>query len=133
VVAFNWLVAQLAQGADAVCGTITVRGWSFLPSFDQYSFERNEVNTDDQRHIHAGNLGMSTGTYCRAGAFKQRSTHEDVHRVFALEASGAHFTWSAASQVITSAWLGSRAPEGFGKHISLLVQTLDTAATCQKT
>jgi len=44
MVAFDWLVAQLAQGADAVCGTITVQGWSFLPSFDQCSFERNEVN-----------------------------------------------------------------------------------------
>jgi len=76
---------------------------------------------------------MSTGAYCRAGGFKPRSTHEDVHLVFALEASGARITWSAAPQVTTSAWLGSRAPEGFGKHISLLVQTLDTAATCEKT
>jgi glycosyltransferase involved in cell wall biosynthesis len=78
-VAPDWLVAQLALGTDAVCGTVTVDAWS--QGFDaqaQIRYQQAYQARDDHRHIHGANLGISTQAYRRAGGFKPLACDEDV-------------------------------------------------------
>ncbi|MCF5653380.1 glycosyltransferase, partial [Pseudomonas syringae] len=69
-VAPDWLVAQLALGVDAVCGTVTVDAWSedFDPAA-QIRYHQGYEARDGHRHIHGANLGVSAGAYIRAGGF----------------------------------------------------------------
>lgn len=70
-VASDWLVAQLALGVDAVCGTVTVDAWS--EGFDesaQIRYNQAYRACDGHRHIHGANLGVSAGAYVRAGGFE---------------------------------------------------------------
>ncbi|WP_460150634.1 glycosyltransferase family 2 protein [Pseudomonas sp. S3_A03] len=59
-VAPDWLVAQLALEADAVCGTVTVQAWheDFDPAA-QIRYHQNYQARDGHRHIHGANLGVS--------------------------------------------------------------------------
>lgn len=131
IVAADWLVAQLAQNADAVCGIVSVDDWSFLPPFVKVSFEKDYVNADGHNHIHGANLGVSAAAYRRAGGFQALPAHEDVHLVRALEASSARIAWTVTPKVVTSARLDSRAPEGFGGRIKLLVERWRAIAECK--
>ncbi|MBA3732515.1 MAG: glycosyltransferase [Gammaproteobacteria bacterium] len=118
-VAPDWLAAQTALNADVVCGVVTVTAWRLLPRIVRTLFEANYVSADGHRHIHGANLGMRAEFYQKVGGFAPLCAHEDVHLVRALEAAGADIAWSAAPQVVTSARLDSRAPEGFGQQLRL--------------
>ncbi|QHF45125.1 glycosyl transferase [Pseudomonas sp. S35] len=121
-VAPDWLVAQLALNADAVCGTVTVDAWSegFDPAA-QIRYHQDYRAQDGHRHIHGANLGVSAGAYIRAGGFEPLACHEDVQLVRSLERCGASIAWSHAPQVITSARLESRAQGGFGDYLKSLM------------
>ena len=122
-VATDWLVAQLALGVDAVCGTVTVDAWS--DGFDQAAqirYHQSYQACDGHRHIHGANLGVSAGAYVRAGGFEPLPCHEDVQLVRQLERCGATIAWSHAPQVITSARLDCRAQGGFGDYLKGLMQ-----------
>lgn len=122
-VAPDWLVAQLALGADAVCGTVTVDAWS--EGFDeaaQIRYQQAYTASDGHRHIHGANLGVSAGAYVQAGGFEPLACHEDVQLVRDLERSGASIAWSHMPQVITSARLDCRARGGFGDYLVSLMQ-----------
>jgi Glycosyltransferases, probably involved in cell wall biogenesis len=121
-VAPDWLVAQLALGADAVCGTVTVDAWSegFDPAA-QIRYQQAYHARDGHRHIHGANLGISAGAYVRAGGFEPLACHEDVQLVRDLERCGASIAWSHAPQVITSARLEARAQGGFGDYLKSLM------------
>lgn len=121
-VAPDWLVAQLALGADAVCGTVTVDAWSegFEPAA-QIRYQQAYQARDGHRHIHGANLGISAGAYVRAGGFEPLPCHEDVQLVRDLERCGASIAWSHAPQVITSARLEARAQGGFGDYLKSLM------------
>ena len=122
-VASDWLVAQLALGVDAVCGTVTVDAWS--EGFDeaaQIRYNQAYRACDGHRHIHGANLGVSAGAYVRAGGFEPLACHEDVQLVRQLERCGATIAWSHAPQVITSARLDCRAQGGFGDYLKGLMQ-----------
>ncbi|TFY91297.1 glycosyltransferase family 2 protein [Pseudomonas nabeulensis] len=122
-VAPDWLVAQLALEADAVCGTVTVDAWSegFDPAA-QIRYHQAYQAHDGHRHIHGANLGISAGAYVRAGGFEPLACHEDVQLVRDLERSGALIAWSHSPQVVTSARLASRAQGGFGDYLRSLLQ-----------
>ncbi len=120
-VAPDWLVAQLALEADAVCGTVTVDAWSegFDPAA-QIRYHQAYQARDGHRHIHGANLGVSAGAYVRAGGFEPLACHEDVQLVRSLERCGASIAWSHTPQVITSARLQARAQGGFGDYLKSL-------------
>ncbi|AZF05726.1 glycosyltransferase family 2 protein [Pseudomonas sp. R5-89-07] len=122
-VAADWLVAQLALGCDAVCGTVTVDAWS--EGFDaaaQIRYHQAYEAHDGHRHIHGANLGVSASAYLQAGGFEPLTCHEDVQLVRNLERCGASIAWSHTPQVITSARLDCRAQGGFADYLKSLMQ-----------
>jgi glycosyltransferase involved in cell wall biosynthesis len=114
----GWLVAQLAQGADAVCGSIAVDDWSAHPHSVREYFRKTYVDADGHRHVHGANLGVSAEAYRRAGGFPPLTCSEDVALVDRLIEIGAHIAWSAAPRVITSARAVARARGGFGDTLA---------------
>lgn len=122
-VAHDWLVAQLALGTDAVCGTVTVDAWH--ESFDeaaQIRYHQHYQAREGHRHIHGANLGISAEAYRRAGGFEPLACHEDVQLVRQLERCGATIAWSHRPQVLTSARLDARARGGFGDYLRGMLQ-----------
>jgi glycosyltransferase involved in cell wall biosynthesis len=116
VVSPSWLVDQLAQEADAVCGSIGVDDWSAHGADAaalQAHFRRTYADVEGHRHIHGANLGVSAAAYRRAGGFRHLACSEDVALVHALEAGGARIAWSAKPRVVTSARREARAKGGF--------------------
>ena len=133
VVSPEWLVRQLEQDADAVCGSIGVGDWS--PHGVQADalhehFARTYQDADGHRHIHGANLGVSAAAYRRAGGFRALACSEDVALVEALQASGARIAWSSAPRVATSARTDARARGGFGDTLlAVLAAGLGAAGT----
>ncbi|MGV7206447.1 glycosyltransferase [Oxalobacteraceae bacterium A2-2] len=123
-VAPDWLAAQLALQADAVCGTVQVHDWSahreHAPLLARH-YARHYRDVDGHRHIHGANLGVSAEAYRMAGGFPPLRSHEDVALVEALERGGARIAWSAAPRVATSARRDARAREGFGDTMLRIV------------
>lgn len=117
----NWLVAQLALGADVVCGTVRIAQWDAIHLDAQVRYHAHYQQRDDHRHVHGANLGFSAEAYLRAGGFPPLAAHEDVHLVRAFERSGARISWSSSPAVHTSARLDARAPEGFAAFLRGLV------------
>ena len=125
LVAADWLSLQLAehaQGADAVCGTVHVGDWGRYGDKMQLHFASTYTDVDGHRHIHGANLGVSAGAYQRAGGFEPLATSEDVALVAALEKTGATIAWSSAPRVMTSARHDFRASGGFGATLQRIHQ-----------
>jgi glycosyltransferase involved in cell wall biosynthesis len=121
VVGPQWLSAQLAQGSDAVCGTVEVRDWSDWGPHSERMRQQHVAtynDADGHRHIHGANLGVATSAYTRAGGFQPLVSSEDVALVQALRQKGASIAWSAAPRVVTSARRAHRAPGGFGATLA---------------
>lgn len=124
IVSAGWLVAQLAQQADAVCGPIGVDDWTPHGEHGEFlrqHFARTYTDADGHRHIHGANLGVSAEAYLRAGGFPPLACSEDVALVQALQDSGARIAWSAAPRVSTSARIDARARGGFGDTLLAVV------------
>jgi len=113
----DWLVRQLAFGAEAVCGTVRVADWS--PRADQVRalYEAHYQSREGHRHIHGANLGVCARAYQRAGGFRPLPADEDVHLVRDLERSGARIVWTHKTCVTTSARRDCRARHGFGEFL----------------
>lgn len=124
IVSPEWLVKQLEQQADAVCGSIGIDDWSMHGDQAEnirLHFARTYHDVDGHRHIHGANLGVSTEAYLRAGGFLPLACSEDVALVEALQASGARIAWSAAPRVSTSARANARARGGFGDTLLAVI------------
>lgn len=119
-VAPDWLVAQLALRAEAVCGPVTVDDWSEHSAATREAFYRSYVDSDGHRHVHGANLGVSARAYLRAGGVPPIPCSEDVALVDMLIATGTDIAWSAAPRVITSARVTARARGGFGDTLAAL-------------
>ncbi|WP_414445221.1 glycosyltransferase [Burkholderia sp. 22PA0106] len=113
-VAPDWLAAQLALGADAVCGTVSIDDWRGHPASVREHWRRTYRDTEGHRHVHGANLGVSAQAYRRAGGFPPLACSEDVMLVDLLAATGASIAWSATPRVVTSARRDPRARGGFG-------------------
>ncbi|WP_042272713.1 glycosyltransferase [Paraburkholderia heleia] len=117
-VAPDWLVAQLALGADAVCGPVSVADWSNLAPSVRGTWARRYCDADGHRHVHGANLGVAAHAYRRAGGFPPLPCNEDVALVDLLIATGATLAWSAAPRVVTSGRLDARVRGGFGDTLA---------------
>lgn len=124
VVARDWFSSQLAQRADAVCGTIEVDDWGDYNERVRQHHLATYTDADGHRHVHGANLGVTALAYQRAGGFKPLVSSEDVALVEALRDSGASIVWSAAPRVLTSARRRFRAPGGFGEALARAEQQL---------
>jgi glycosyltransferase involved in cell wall biosynthesis len=118
VVAQDWLVAQLDQGTDAVCGTVQVRDWGDYGEHMRRHYAQTYNDADGHGHIHGANLGVAAIAYLKAGGFAPLACSEDVAFVQALRDSGATIAWSAAPRVMTSARRAYRARGGFGETLA---------------
>lgn len=120
-VAPEWLVAQLAlcaEGADAVCGCVSVDDWSMHSPALATHWSRHYRDADGHRHVHGANLGVSAHAYVRAGGFPALACGEDVALVDLLIATGANVAWSAAPRVSTSGRFDARVNGGFGTTLA---------------
>lgn len=126
-VAPDWLVEQIALGADAVCGTVAVEDWSehgeHALALEQH-FQRTYSDKEGHRHVHGANFGVSAAAYLAVGGFAALASSEDVALVAALEKSGARVAWSAAPRVVTSARRHGRAPLGFAAALCAAVDAM---------
>jgi glycosyltransferase involved in cell wall biosynthesis len=113
-VAGDWLAQQISCRTDAVCGVISIENWAGHSAAVRQDFTRTYRDRDGHRHIHGANLGVSAAAYVAVGGFRPFASNEDVALVEALIAANATVAWSAATRVVTSARLDSRAPRGFG-------------------
>lgn len=118
VVGPDWLVAQLMQRTDAVCGTIEVKDWGDYGDAIRLQHQQTYRDMDGHRHIHGANLGVSAAAYLKVGGFQPLKSSEDVALVSALHVHGASIAWSASPRVVTSARRRYRAPGGFGEALS---------------
>ena len=113
----DWLAAQLALRADAVCGTVEVDDWSPHGTHVRQRHEAAYVDAEGHAHIHGANLGVSAQAYVRAGGFPGLAAHEDVALIRALQLTGADIAWSARPRVRTSSRRDPRARGGFGDYL----------------
>lgn len=120
VVAHDWLAAQLALGAEVVCGTVDAHDFSAHGHEAQqvlHGFRSHYQDADGHRHVHGANLGMTTDAYLRAGGFPPLACSEDQALVDQLVRDGANIAWSARPRVITSARALSRVEGGFASAL----------------
>ena len=117
VVSRDWLSAQLALGADAVCGTIGVDDWSAHPPEVGARFVREYVDACGHHHIHGANLGVKREAYLAVGGFLPLPSAEDIALVKALADAGYDIAWSSMPRVTTSGRAAGRAPGGFADAI----------------
>lgn len=120
LVAPDWIAAQLAEGAQCVCGTVEVADWAGFDPRVRSSYDAAYRDTCGHRHIHGANLGVCAQAYRQVGGFAPLPAHEDVALVRALQAGGARIAWSSRPRVRTSARQDYRAPEGFGAYLAHL-------------
>ena len=113
----DWLVAQLALDAEAVCGVVEVADWSAHSERVRRRYDEAYHDRDGHSHIHGANLGVSTWAYKLAGGFLALPAHEDVALVNALRRTEARIAWSARPRVWTSARATPRARGGFGDYL----------------
>lgn len=113
----DWLVMQLALGADLVCGTVRVTDWENIPETVQHQYHAGYQYADGHRHIHGANLGCSRDLYLRSGGFAAAAAHEDVNFVNTCQRLGARIAWSDLPKVTTSARLTSRVQGGFADFL----------------
>ncbi|GLC92669.1 glycosyl transferase [Cupriavidus sp. TA19] len=124
-VAPDWLVAQLALRADAVCGLVMVDDWSLHPPHVPVLFYAHYRWQDEHRHVHGANLGVCSHAYRRTGGFPPQATHEDVALVLRLMAIDARIAWSCQPRVVTSGRPRGRLPGGFADHLAALAAAPD--------
>ncbi len=117
-VAPDWLAAQLALDAEAVCGPVSVDDWRDHPASVRALWQARYRDADGHRHIHGANLGVSARAYQRTGGFPPLTCSEDVALVDLLVATGATIAWSAAPRVITSGRSDAHVRGGFGDTLA---------------
>ncbi len=116
-VAEDWLVAQLSQDTDVVCGTVQIENWGGIPEEIQEIYYDSYHDGDGHRHIHGANLGFSALAYTRAGGFQPLEVNEDVALVARFQQTGASIAWTATPKVTTSARLEVRMAGGFADYL----------------
>lgn len=132
-VADDWLAAQLALRADAVCGCVTVDDWTPYHPEVRRRYDAHYRHADGHRHVHGANLGVSAAAYRRAGGFRPLRSSEDVRLVRDLERTGARIAWSAKPRVVTSSRREGRAKGGFADFLGGLEKRVgDDSEVCHR-
>lgn len=115
----DWLVRQVVlaeRGWDLVLGGVRPDVASGLlhampPSADE------DAAAPGTPRVYGANLGVRASAYRAVGGFPPLREHEDVRLVEALRASGARWTTSAATPVLTSARTVGRTPGGYAGYL----------------
>ena len=117
----DWLIRQLASGADMVLGIVRIANWRQFPGrVIQRYLRAYDAKTDPDgghRHIHGANMGFTAQSYWSVGGFADLSSEEDVDLVHRFEAAGHRVHRDAGLSVATSARQVGRAPNGFAAHL----------------
>jgi glycosyltransferase involved in cell wall biosynthesis len=108
----DWLGAQLACAADAVCGPVWISDWSTHPPGVRERFLQR-YGAVGARHVHGANLGLSAAAYRAAGGFLPLPKGEDAALISSLIDRGGEIAWNASPRVITSARWESEIEGGF--------------------
>lgn len=116
----DWLCAQLACGADAFCGVVSVQNWEDYGPRVQTAFHAGAVHRQGHPHVHGANLGVNAEWYDRSGGFLPLPAHEDVALINALVAVRARIARLPQPAVFTSARRNARASDGFGDYLRQL-------------
>jgi cellulose synthase/poly-beta-1,6-N-acetylglucosamine synthase-like glycosyltransferase len=116
----DWLVSHVSQHADAVCGTVSVDGWTDMPAGAVAAYATGYLDRDGHRHVHGANLSVSAAAYLDVGGFSAAPCDEDVALVAELERNGYRVAWSAAPRVWTSSRRISRVDGGFASTLHRL-------------
>ncbi len=124
----DWLSAQLAWRAEAVCGIVHVRDWAARDPRLRAAYDQHYQARDDHRHVHGANLGVSARAYRHAGGFMAGAGGEDVSLVRRLQARQVRIAWVARPCVVTSARHSHRCPNGFAATLDRLEARLWEAA-----
>lgn len=121
----DWLISQIDEGVDAVCGTVCVESWRHHTQACRIAYQAHYQPHDGHRHVHGANLGVSASAYQKAGGFPPVECGEDVGLVERLLALGVSVAWPAQPPVMTSARRDARVKGGFGDFlVSLECQAL---------
>jgi glycosyltransferase involved in cell wall biosynthesis len=112
----DWLVMQLAAGADATCGPVWVEDWSAHPYGVRERFLQR-YGSNGERHIHGANLGISAAAYRSSGGFSPLRREEDAALVASLVTHGGQVAWHASPRVTTSARWESTIEGGFASQL----------------
>jgi glycosyltransferase involved in cell wall biosynthesis len=122
VVPSNWLSAQMAAAANAVCGAVWIADWSGHPSGVRERFLL-QYGALDARHIHGANLGLSAAAYRASGGFRPLPQGEDAALVSSLIDRGVDVAWNASPRVTTSARWESAVEGGLASLLRNLRET----------
>jgi glycosyltransferase involved in cell wall biosynthesis len=114
----DWLLRQMAAGADMVLGVVRVGEWRHHPSAVARHY-RLKYHSDGpgHNHIHGANLGCRADAYWRVGGFAALPSGEDVDLVQRFDNAGYHIRRDAKLSVATSDRRHGRAPGGFAEHL----------------
>lgn len=99
VVAGDWLVARLALGADAACGSIAITDCEIHGDdapYPRLDFDSTYRDVDGHGHAHGANLGVSAVAYGQVDAFPPLPCHEDVASVERPQQARVRIAFSAA-------------------------------------
>jgi glycosyltransferase involved in cell wall biosynthesis len=122
----DWLVRQMASGADMVLGVVRVMSWRHVPaSVARRHLHRYWSNTradGGHNHIHGANMGFAAEKYWEVGGFEALVSGEDVDLVRRFEQDGHHILRDARLSVATSARPDGRAPDGFAANLRSMVR-----------
>ena len=122
IVPADWLSAQMAAAADAVCGAVWIADWSGHPSGVRERFLL-QYGAFDARHIHGANLGLSVAAYRMSGGFRPLPQGEDAALISSLIERGVEVAWNASPRVTTSARWDSAVEGGLASVLRDLRET----------
>ncbi|MET0385711.1 MAG: glycosyltransferase [Polyangiales bacterium] len=122
-----WLQDQLQvarSGYDACAGTVQVADWEahgyephYVREYDAF-YDRDDCESGVHPHVHGANLGVRANVYAAVGGFPPLATGEDHALWQALAKAGYKTLSTRAIQVLTSARLHARAPQGFATFLA---------------
>ena len=114
----DWLLRQMASGADMVLGVVRVAAWRHFPAAVARRYlRRYHSDGPGHNHIHGANMGFRADSYWQVGGFQPLATGEDVDLVDRFEAAGLRVLRDEKLSVETSDRRTGRAPGGFAHHL----------------
>ena len=114
----DWLLRQMASGADMVLGVVRVAAWRHFPAAAARRYlRRYHSDGPGHNHIHGANMGFRADSYWQVGGFQPLASGEDVEMVDRFEAAGLRVLRDEKLSVETSDRRTGRAPGGFAHHL----------------
>jgi glycosyltransferase involved in cell wall biosynthesis len=116
----DWLIRQIASGADMVLGVVRIVNWRHLPAAAVRRYlaaYRSKRRPDGHGHVHGANMGFRAEAYWNVGGFAALPTGEDVDLVRRFDEHGYAIDRDERLSVTTSARQKGKAPKGFATYL----------------